>query len=87
MRTIPWTPIRVKRRVNVAVGPLSADVIDRALAFGVAEAELWRDRGLIEAAALRLGDQTRIVGAAASRHLGRAFVVARDEEKALDAVG
>ena len=52
-----------ERRVTVAVGPLTADEIDRALASGVAEAELWRDRGLIEAAALRLGDQTRLVGA------------------------
>jgi uncharacterized protein len=52
-----------ERRVTVAVGPLTADEIDRALAFGAAEAELWRDRGLIEAAALRVGEQTRLVGA------------------------
>ena len=32
-----------ERRVTVAVGPLTADEIDRALAFGVAEAELWRE--------------------------------------------
>ena len=43
--------------------------------------------GLIEAAALRLGDQTRLVGAAASRHLGRIPAVARNEEKARHAVG
>ena len=76
-----------ERRVTVAVGPLTADEIDRALASGVAEAELWRDRGLIEAAALRLGERTRLVGAAASRYLGRIPAVARNEEKARHAVG
>jgi ApbE superfamily uncharacterized protein (UPF0280 family) len=76
-----------ERRVTVAVGPLTADEIDRALAFGVAEAELWRDRGLIEAAALRLGERTRLVGAAASRNLGRVPAVARIEQKARHAVG
>jgi uncharacterized protein len=76
-----------ERRVTVAVGPLTAGEIDRALAFGVAEAELWRDRGLIEAAALRLGEQTRLVGAAVSGHLDRIPGVARNEEKALHAVG
>jgi uncharacterized protein len=75
-----------ERRVTVAVGPLTADEIDRALASGVAEAELWRELGLIEAAALRLGDQTRLVGAA-NRSLGRIPVVARNEEEALHAVG
>jgi uncharacterized protein len=76
-----------ERRVTVAVGPLSSDEMDRALASGVAEAELCRDRGLIEAAALRLGEQTRLVGSAASRCLGRIPAVARNEEKALHAVG
>jgi uncharacterized protein len=52
----------VERRVTVAVEPLTANEIDRALASGVAEAELWRDRGLVEATALRLADQTRLVG-------------------------
>jgi ApbE superfamily uncharacterized protein (UPF0280 family) len=75
-----------ERRVTVAVGPLTAGEIDRALAFGVAEAELWRDRGLIEAAARRLGEQTRLVGAAVSGH-DRIPGVARNEEKALHAVG
>jgi len=74
-----------ERRVTVAVGPLTADEIDRALASGVAEAELWRDRGLIEAAALRLRERTRLVGAA-SRSFGR-IPVARDQEIALHAVG
>ena len=76
-----------ERRVTVAVGPLTADEIDRALAFGVAEAELWRELGLIEAAALRLGERTRLVGAAASRYLGRIPAVARNEEKARHAFG
>jgi ApbE superfamily uncharacterized protein (UPF0280 family) len=76
-----------ERRVTVTVGPLTADEIDRALASGVAEAEFWRDRGLIEAAALRLGDQTCVVGAAASHSLNRIPAVARNEEKALHAVG
>jgi uncharacterized protein len=76
-----------ERRVTVAVGPLTADEIDRALASGVAEAELWRDRGLIEAAALRLGDQTRLVGAPASSNLGPMPTVARNEEKTRYAFG
>ncbi len=76
-----------ERPVTVAVGPLTADEIHRALAFGLAEAEFWRDHGLIEAAALRVGDQTRLVGAPASRNLRRVPVVARTEGKALHAVG
>ncbi len=76
-----------ERRVTVAVGLLTIDEIDRALASGVAEAEVWRDRGLIEAAALRLGEQTRLVGAAASHDVGCVPAVARNEEKALHAVG
>jgi ApbE superfamily uncharacterized protein (UPF0280 family) len=75
-----------ERRVTVAVGPLTPGETERALASGAAEAELWRECGLIEAAALRLGDQTRLVGAAASRHLGRILAVARNEEEALHAV-
>jgi uncharacterized protein len=76
-----------ERRVTVAVGPLTRDEINRALALGVAEAELWRDRGLIEAAALRVGEQTRLVGAAVSRCLGRVPTVVHNGEKALHAVG
>jgi uncharacterized protein len=72
------------RRVTVAVGPLTADEIDCALAFGVAEAELWRDHRLIEAAAFRLGEQTRLVGGPASP--GRIPSVAHKKEKALHAV-
>ena len=73
-----------ERRVTVAVGPLTADEIDRALASGAVEAEFLWDRGLIEAAALRLGEQTRLVGSPASP--GRIPSVARNEEKALHAV-
>ena len=76
-----------ERRVTVAVGPLTHDEIEHALASGAAEAELWRDRGLIESAALRLGDQTRLVGAPASRYLGRIPAVLRNEEKARHAFG
>jgi ApbE superfamily uncharacterized protein (UPF0280 family) len=76
-----------QRLVTVAVGPLTANEIDRALAFGVAEAELWRDRGLIEAAALKLGESTRLVSAPASRYLGRIPAVARNAEEARHAVG
>jgi uncharacterized protein len=76
-----------ERRVTVAVGLLTADEIDRALAFGVGEAELWRELGLIEAAALRLGERTRLVGAPASRCLGRVPAVARNERNARHAFG
>jgi uncharacterized protein len=76
-----------ERRVTVSVGPLTGDETERALASGTAEAELWQELGLIEAAALRLGEETRLVGAAASRYLGRVPAVARNEEKARRAVG
>jgi uncharacterized protein len=76
-----------ERRVTVAVGPLTADEIDRALASGVAEAELWRELGLIEAAALRVGEQTRLVVGPARHYLRRVGTVARIEEKAIYAVG
>jgi uncharacterized protein len=76
-----------ERRVTVAVGPLTPGETEHALASGAAEAEFWRDLGLIEAAALRLGERTRLVGAPASRYLGRVPAVARNEEKARHAVG
>jgi uncharacterized protein len=76
-----------ERRVTVAVGPLTPGETEHALASGAAEAELWRELGLIEAAALRLGERTRLVGAPASRYLGRTPAVARNEEKARHAVG
>jgi uncharacterized protein len=76
-----------ERRVTVAVGPLTPGETEHALASGVAEAELWRDLGLIEAAALRLGERTRLVGAPASHYLGGIPVVARNEQKARYAFG
>jgi uncharacterized protein len=59
-----------ERRVTAAVGPLTPGEIKCALASGAAEAELWRGAGLIEAAALRLGEGTRLVGASASPYKG-----------------
>jgi uncharacterized protein len=76
-----------ERRVTVAVGPLAPGETERALASGVSEAELWLELGLIEAAALRLGEETRLVGAAASRYLGHMGTVARNEGNARHAVG
>jgi uncharacterized protein len=76
-----------ERRVTVAVGPLTPGETEHALASGAAEAELWRDLGLIEAAALRLGQRTRLVGAPASRYLDRIPVVAGNEQKARYAFG
>jgi uncharacterized protein len=71
-----------ERRVTVAVGPLTPGETEHALASGAEEAELWRELGLIEAAALRLGERTRLVGAPASGYLGRVPAVARNEQKA-----
>ncbi len=48
--------------VTVAVGPLDADDIDRALAGGVAAAEAMARRGLIVAAYLSLRGRVRVVG-------------------------
>jgi hypothetical protein len=77
-----------ERRVTVAVGPLTADEINRALASGLAEAERWRDLGLIEAAALRLGEATRLVGEGASPYSGRVRTAfRRNEARARHAVG
>jgi uncharacterized protein len=76
-----------ERRVTVAVGPLTPGETEVALASGVAEAELWRDLGLIEAAALRLGERTRLVGAPTSNYLGPIPAFARNEQKARYAVG
>jgi len=49
------------RLVTVDVGGLARRECETALAAGGAEAEHWRRAGLIEAAALRLGDATRLV--------------------------
>jgi uncharacterized protein len=76
-----------ERRVTVAVGPLTPGETERALASGAEEAELWRDLGFIEAAALHLGERTRVVGAAGSRYLGRVPAVAHTEGKARHAFG
>lgn len=51
------------RLVTLAVGPLSEDEITQALDSGEREAELWLGRGLIEAAALSLCGETRLVAA------------------------
>ena len=76
------------RPVTIAVGPLTPDEIERALASGAAEAELWRGLGLIEAAALRLGERTRLVGVAGSSgKFGAGKVLPRNESKARHAVG
>jgi len=75
-------------RVTVAVGQLTSDEVERALASGAAEAELWRSLGLIEAAALRLGEETRLVGACGSPYAsGVRAVSPRNEAKARYAVG
>ncbi len=50
------------RLVTLGVGPLTRDEVVAALASGVREAEHWRREGRIEAAALRLGGETRLVG-------------------------
>ena len=77
-----------ERRVTVAVGPLTPGEIERALASGAAEAELWRGVGLIEAAALRLGEGTRLVGAGASPYKGAVrAVLPRNGAKGRHAVG
>ena len=76
-----------ERRVTVAVGPLTPGETEHALASGVAEAEFRRKRGLIEAAALRLGERTSLVGGAAHRYLAAVPAVARSEEKARHAFG
>jgi uncharacterized protein len=74
------------RLVTVAVGPLTPGETERALASGAAEAEFWRERGLIEAAALRLNGRTRLVGAAASRYPGAVPALPRGEGRARRAV-
>lgn len=48
--------------VTVAVGPLSEAETARALSRGCAAAEAFRTRGLVEAAALFLNRQSRILG-------------------------
>jgi ApbE superfamily uncharacterized protein (UPF0280 family) len=50
------------RPVTTAVGPLGADDISRALTAGLAAAESFRARGLIDAAALFLQSSCRVTG-------------------------
>jgi uncharacterized protein len=57
------------RLVTVAVPALSADSIAHALGKGRREAELWRDRGLIHAAALFLQGRSEFVLPATQRAL------------------
>jgi ApbE superfamily uncharacterized protein (UPF0280 family) len=54
------------RLITLAVGRLSDEEIGQALDNGAHEAELWRELGLIEAAALSLCGQTRLVSADAT---------------------
>jgi ApbE superfamily uncharacterized protein (UPF0280 family) len=83
------------RLVTVGVGHLMASEIDRALDAGVAEAELWRRRGAIVGAALRLGGEIRVVSIPLNSDdaaLGdgrdrRARLHQRSEQEALHAVG
>jgi ApbE superfamily uncharacterized protein (UPF0280 family) len=49
------------RLVTVAVPPLPASAIETALASGRAEAELWRGRGTIVAAAIGLQGRMDII--------------------------
>jgi len=70
------------RLVTTDVGRLEADEIDLALAAGAIEAERWRRAGVIEAAALRLGEGNRLVGGSAEL-----YKPARQQEKARHAVG
>ena len=51
------------RRVTVDVGPLAPDDIDRALDAGERAARGWREAGLLEDAALRLGGHQRALSA------------------------
>jgi uncharacterized protein len=71
------------RLVTTDVGRLAADEIGLALAAGARAAEHWRHAGLIEAAALRLGAATRLVGVGARPYkiVSRAPLL-HDERKA-----
>jgi ApbE superfamily uncharacterized protein (UPF0280 family) len=60
------------RLATVHVPPLPAELRGAALRSGRIEAEYWRDRGLIHAAALFLQGQREVVGPPAVRIAGRA---------------
>jgi len=77
-----------ERRVTIGVGPLTSSEIGSALAAGAAEAALWREAGLIEAAALRLDEATRLVGAVPNLYnVGARATAPRIEGKSRHAVG
>ena len=56
-----------RRAVTTAVGELTTAEVDKALAAGQQTAELLRRIGLIRAAALHLGRETRVVGTIRAR--------------------
>ncbi len=60
------------RLVTVAVGPLSANQMDRALAAGGRAAEVMAARGLIHAAALSLNGRFRFAGYTSEREVSHA---------------
>ncbi len=76
------------RLVTIDVGSLTSEEIDVALSSGAIEAELWRRAGAIEAAALRLGEGSRLVGGEANLYkvASRAPFLG-NEKKARHAVG
>jgi uncharacterized protein len=75
------------RLVTTEVGRLAADEINLALAAGAREAEHWRRAGVIEAAALRLGEATRLVGVGAKPYKTMGRAPWRHDERKAHAVG
>ncbi len=76
------------RLVTIDVGPLTNEEIDLALSSGAIEAELWRRAGVIEAAALRLREGSRLVGGGANLYkVASRAPFLRNESKARHAVG
>jgi uncharacterized protein len=64
-----------ERLVTRAVGALTNEEVETALARGADEARRFAARGLIEAAALLLADRTRLVGGGASLYTGKRELV------------
>jgi ApbE superfamily uncharacterized protein (UPF0280 family) len=75
------------RLVTTEVGRLAGEEIDAALAAGSIEAEHWRRAGVIEAAALRLGDSTRLVGVGAKSYKSLSHAPLLHDERNAHAVG
>jgi hypothetical protein len=75
------------RLVTTDVGRLAADEVDLALAAGAREAEHWRRAGVIEAAALRLGETTRLVGVGAKPYKTPSRTPLLHDERTAHAVG